>query len=116
MTEIALPEITNRIFLIRGHKVMVDEDIARIYGVTTKRLNQQVHRNHERFPSDFMFQLTSEEADSLRLRFATLNKRARPSSEVPPLCLHGAWRCHGFGSPQKPDGHSGEHPYRASVQ
>jgi hypothetical protein len=77
MTNIVLPEITNRIFLIRGHKVMVDEDLARIYGVTTKRLNQQVYRNLQRFPSDFMFQLTQEEADALRLHFATLNRRGR---------------------------------------
>jgi hypothetical protein len=67
-------DVQSRIFLVRGHKVMVDEDLARIYGVSTKRLNQQVHRNLKRFPSDFMFQLTPEETDSLRLHFATLDK------------------------------------------
>lgn len=77
MADIELPEITSRIFLIRGHKVMVDKDLARIYGVSTKRLNQQVHRNLQRFPLDFMFQLTPEEADSLRLHFVTLNKSGR---------------------------------------
>ena len=77
MTNLILPEIASRIFLVRGHKVMVDEDLARIYGVTTKRLNQQVQRNIKRFPSDFMFQMTPEEADALRLHFATLNKQGR---------------------------------------
>lgn len=49
------------IFVIRGQKVMLDTDLARVYGVTTKRLNEQVKRNRERFPKDFMFQLTMEE-------------------------------------------------------
>jgi hypothetical protein len=65
--------IERRIYLIRGQKVMVDSDVAELYGVTTKRLNQQVTRNKNRFPVDFMFQLTREEADSLRLQFATSN-------------------------------------------
>ena len=49
------------IFLIRGHRVMLDADLARVYGVSTKRLNEQVQRNRDRFPEDFMFQLTAEE-------------------------------------------------------
>jgi hypothetical protein len=57
---------------IRGQKVILDSDLARIYGVTTKRLNEQVRRNAKRFPSDFLFQLTAEEADSLRSQIATL--------------------------------------------
>ena len=51
---------------------MLDSDLAALYGVTTKRLNEQVRRNMNRFPSDFMLQLTAEEADSLRSQFATL--------------------------------------------
>ena len=77
MTDLVMPEIASRIFLVRGHKVMVDENLAQIYGVTTKRLNQQVQRNINRFPSDFMFRVTPGEADSLRLHFATLNKQGR---------------------------------------
>jgi hypothetical protein len=50
------------ILLIRGHKVMVDTDLANLYGVSTKRLNEQVRRNLARFPADFMFQLTAQEA------------------------------------------------------
>ena len=49
--------LENKILLIRGLKVMVDKDLARLYGVSTKRLNEQVKRNIRRFPSDFMFQL-----------------------------------------------------------
>ncbi len=54
--------IERLIILIRGHRVMLDADLAVLYGVTTKRLNEQVRRNRPRFPKDFMFQLTSEEA------------------------------------------------------
>lgn len=61
-----------RIYTIRGQSVMLDEDLARIFGVETKRLNQQAGRNRGRFPGDFMFQLTKTEAESLRLHFATL--------------------------------------------
>ena len=70
---IPVEQIERRIYLIRGHKVMLDVDLAALYGVTTKRLNQQVSRNRARFPEDFMFQLTSDEAESLRLHFATSN-------------------------------------------
>jgi hypothetical protein len=60
------------IHVIRGQKVMLDSDLARLYGVSTKRLNEQVKRNAERFPSDFMFQLTAAEVASLRSQIATL--------------------------------------------
>ncbi len=66
--------IESSIFLIRGQRVVLDSELAALYGVTTKRLNQQVQRNLERFPDDFMFQLTEEEARSLRLQIATLNQ------------------------------------------
>jgi len=59
------------IYEIRGQKVMLDSDLARVYGVTTKRLNEAVKRNAERFPADFMFQLTREEVANLRSQFAT---------------------------------------------
>ncbi len=61
--------IQNKIYLIRGHKVMLDKDLAELYGVTTGNLNKTVKRNAERFPQDFMFQLTQEEADSLIFQF-----------------------------------------------
>ena len=62
---VPLENIESRIFLIRGHKVMIDADLANIYGVTTKRLNEQIKRNRDRFPEDFMFQLTKEEKDEV---------------------------------------------------
>jgi len=57
--------ILNRILLIRGKKVMIDRDLAELYGVTTKRLNEQVKRNTTRFPEDFIFQLTLEEKNEV---------------------------------------------------
>ena len=63
--------IERKIYLIRGHKGMLDSDLAELYGVTTKRLNEQVRRNLKRFPSDFMFQLSSKEAESSRSQIAT---------------------------------------------
>ena len=63
--EILVGQVERKIFLIRGHKVMLDGDLADLYGVSTKRLNEQVSRNIARFPSDFMFQLTEDEAEIL---------------------------------------------------
>jgi len=65
-------KVDQAIRLIRGHRVMLDSDLADLYAVPTKVLNQAVRRNRARFPSDFMFQLTGEEADSLRSQFVTL--------------------------------------------
>ena len=69
-----LPEvITNKIHIIRGQKIMLDSDLAVLYGVPTKRLNEQVRRNKKRFPKDFMFKLTVKETDFLRSQIATSN-------------------------------------------
>lgn len=65
--------IENKIFIFRGHKVMLDKDLAELYGVTTKRLNEAVKRNSNRFPRDFMFQLDNKEVINLRSQFATSN-------------------------------------------
>jgi hypothetical protein len=67
---IAVDRIQEVILLIRGQKVILDYDLAEIYGVETRRLNEQVRRNAGRFPPDFMFQLTAEEFDSLKSHFA----------------------------------------------
>ena len=69
---VATHAIEQRIFLIRGQKVMLDMDLAALYGVTTKRLNEQARRNAGRFPLDFMFQLTADEFAALRSQIATL--------------------------------------------
>lgn len=68
--------VFNKIYTISDQKVMLDSDLASLYGVETKRLNEQIRRNLDRFPDDFMFQLTGTEWDSLRSQFATSkNKR-----------------------------------------
>ena len=66
--------IETKIYLIRGQKVMIDSDLARLYGVSTKNLNKAVKRNMERFPEDFMLQLTLDEFKSLRFQFGTSKK------------------------------------------
>jgi phage regulator Rha-like protein len=63
--------VMQKIYLIRGQNVMLDQDLAELYGVETKRLNEQVKRNQERFPDDFMFQLSKEEFTNLKSQFAT---------------------------------------------
>jgi hypothetical protein len=63
-----------KILTIRGQKVVLDSDLAAVYGVTTKRLNEQFRRNRKRFPEDFAFQLSVEEYDSLRSQIATLDE------------------------------------------
>ncbi|MEA2039437.1 MAG: ORF6N domain-containing protein [Thermodesulfobacteriota bacterium] len=68
---IPIENITGLIYLIRGQRVMLDRDIAELYGVETKRLKEQVKRNIERFPEDFMFELSTKEYENLRSHFAT---------------------------------------------
>jgi ORF6N domain len=74
---ISSERIASRIYLIRGKKVMLDRDLAALYGVPTRRLNEQVKRNHKRFPADFMFQLTEQELADWRSHIATSNPKAR---------------------------------------
>jgi ORF6N domain len=81
--DVSVQFVERRIYLIRGHKVMIDEDLAELYDVSTHRLNEQVKRNLKRFPEDFMFQLTKEETETLRSQFATSRsahggRRSRP--------------------------------------
>lgn len=71
---VAAPAVERRIFVIRDRQVMLDEDLADLYGVETKRLVEQVKRNLERFPDDFMFQLDDRETAALRSQIATSNK------------------------------------------
>ncbi len=69
--------ISEKIYIIRGVKVMLDVDLADLYGVETKRLNEQVKRNAKRFPKDFMFKLTKKEFEDLRSQNATFKLKAR---------------------------------------
>ena len=88
---VSVDHITHSILLARGHKVLLDSHLAALYGVTTARLNQQVRRNHERFPADFMFQLTTDEYAALMLQIAT-SKSGRGGRRKLPLVFteHGA--------------------------
>ncbi|WP_457618796.1 ORF6N domain-containing protein [Lutibacter sp.] len=74
--------ISSKIYFIRGQKVMIDRDLALLYGIETKRLKEQVRRNTNRFPKSFMFELTTEEYVSLRTQIATL-KKGRHSKYLP---------------------------------
>jgi hypothetical protein len=67
--------IEQRIYIVRGVKVMLDTDLAALYGVPTKALNQQVRRNRRRFPSDFLLELTTSEVSNLRSQFATSSSK-----------------------------------------
>ena len=73
LPQAALPAeiIQSKIYLIRSHKVMLDGDLAELYSVLTKQLTRQVRRNLERFPADFMLQLTREELSNLRCQIGT---------------------------------------------
>lgn len=78
-----LVNIEPLIRIIRNQQVMLDSDLALLYGVETKRLNEQVKRNIDRFPDDFMFQLNKEEAEASRSQFATLNGRGSNIKHLP---------------------------------
>jgi DNA-binding transcriptional MerR regulator len=79
---IPAPNIAQRIHLVRSKRIMLDRDLATLYGVTTGNLNKAMKRNLDRFPADFMFQLTAEEARSLRFQFGSL-KRGRNIKYLP---------------------------------
>lgn len=83
--------VERRIYVIRGQKVMLDADLAELYQVPTRTLNQAVRRNAERFPDDFMFQLSAEEASALRSQIVTLKKGRGRYSKYAPLAFteHG---------------------------
>lgn len=83
--------VEGMIFSLRGEKVILDSDLASIYGVTTARLNQQVKRNADRFPRDFIFQLSKKEFESLMLQFATSNGSRGGRRKLPfAFTEHGA--------------------------
>ena len=71
-TKLSIDQLGQLIYEIRGQRVILDSDLAAIYGVETKALNRAVKRNHDRFPKDFVFQLTSRESEVLRYQFGTL--------------------------------------------
>src|SRR5215469_11719436 len=84
--------IARSILVLRGQRVLLDTELADLYGVTTKRFNEQVRRNRERFPADFMFQRTTEEAKALRSQIATSKISGRGGRRYLPYAFteHGA--------------------------
>lgn len=88
---VPVEHITHSIFIVRGQRVLLDSELAALYGVPTKRFNEQVKRNLARFPADFMFQLAAEEVASLRSHFAT-SKPSRGGRRYAPYAFteHGA--------------------------
>ena len=93
--EISEEIVINKILFIRGKKVMLDRDLAEMYGVLTKRLNEQVKRNIKRFPSDFMFQLTKEEAENL------ISQNAISSSKIKTKNLKSQIATSSYGGTRK---------------
>ncbi len=75
--QFSMEHITGSILVLRSHRVLLDSELATLYGVSTKRFNEQVRRNRERFPADFMFQLTVEELAVLRSQIATSTVRGQ---------------------------------------
>ncbi len=90
--KLIIPEevVISKIYEIRGKKVMLDRDLAELYGVETKRLKEQVRRNLERFPEHYMFELTENEFNSLRSQFAS-SKKGRGGTRYLPMAFteHG---------------------------
>ena len=82
-----LQAIENRIYQVRGHQVMLDSDLAELYETETKRLKEAVRRNMDRFPKDFMFELTRDEYNSLRTQFVTLEKGKGKYSKFSPFAF-----------------------------
>jgi hypothetical protein len=87
-----LPEAAPRILEIRDRRVLLDSDLASLYGVSTKRLNEQVRRNADRFPADFLLELSNQELGALRSQFATLNTGRGAHRKYRPVAFteHGA--------------------------
>jgi ORF6N domain len=89
---LVMESINRSILILRGQRIILDRELALIYGVTTKRLNEQVKRNRDRFPEDLMFQLTAEEAERSRSQIATLKNGRGQNIKYRPYAFteHGA--------------------------
>ena len=112
---VPVEHITQSILVFRGHKVLLDAELAALYGVSTARLNQQVRRNHERFPEDFMFQLSAAEYAALMLQNAT-SKPGRGGRRKAPARLHRARGDPGRHRPEQPPRRRNERLRRACLR
>ena len=93
-----IENIARAILVLRGHRVLLDAELAALYGVTTTRLNQQVRRNRQRFPTDFLFELTAEEFSSLMLQNGD---GLRISVDRRPIASHGGPQANECGGPEQ---------------
>ena len=84
--------VLSKIFVIRDHKVMIDRDLAELYGVETRTLNQSVNRNLQRFPKDFMFQMTPEELKNWKSQIVISNKEKMGISQEKLIILYSLCR------------------------
>ena len=105
-----------RIFEIRNEPVVLDTDLAKIYGIETGQFNRAIKRNAARFPKDFAFQLTQEEWDALRCQIGTLKPgRSWSAPQVPAAGFHRARRHHGSDGPEFATRSRDEHLRRAGI-
>ena len=109
---ISQENIESKILLIRGKRVMLDRDLAGLYGVTTGNLNKSVKRNIERFPEDFMFQFSKKEEDSLRFQFGSL-KRGQHVKYLPYAFTEQGVAM--LSSVLRSKSHTGKHCYHAYI-
>jgi len=109
--------VQQQIVVVRGHRVMMDHDLARPYGVSTKQLNQQLKRNRNRFPADFAFRLTLAEANQIAaLRSQNCDLKARPPYQARATCIHRAWRDHVSQCSEEQGSPPGQHLCRARIR
>src|SRR5213078_4467245 len=87
MNDLELAKIARLVFFVRGEKVLLDSDLARLYGVTTKALNQAVKRNQSRFPSDFMFRLSAKETAALNRSQTVTGSQRHRDPRYPPFAF-----------------------------
>src|SRR6266446_5427119 len=107
-------QVERRIFLVRGQKVMLDTDLAELYRVPTKSLNLAVKRNADRFPADFMFELTDDEAAGLRFHFET-SKRGRGGRRYLPYAFTEQGVAILFQRPAESAGRTGQYRHHAHI-
>ena len=106
---VPVERIERHILLVRGHKVLLDSDLANLYGVEVRPLNQAVKQNIERFPQDFMFQLGAEEKESLRSQLVILKTGRGGVPKIPALCFYGTGSRPAFQRLEQPACRSGQH-------
>src|SRR5712691_2159925 len=112
---VSADHIERAILLVRNHKVMLDTDLAALYRVPTKVLIQAVKRNSARFPEDFMFRLTAEEAARLRSQICDLKRRTRRQA-LSAIRIHRTWRRYALERPPESSRHPGQHCDHAGIR